>query len=277
MDGIQTSTSASTDVNSAEWIRGELVAEAAAIRAARYARIEREIRETRKVEFRDNGDGTVTVAGYASTFDTPYTVTDWLGDYEESVDPAAFDKTLREGADVRLLLNHEGLPLARTKSGTLQLSTDSIGLHYESRLDTSDPDVQRIVPKMSRGDLAESSFAFRTIRQEWNADYTRRKLLEVKLFDVSIVTFPANPATSALLRGVELLEALAAWDPQELELELREAGELSADVIARATETLERIRGVRTESGAASRDRAVTMSLATARRQLELLELELRR
>jgi HK97 family phage prohead protease len=54
---------------------------------------------------------------------------------------------------VRLLLNHDGLPLARTTSGTLKLREDKRGLHFEADLDPNDPDVQRIAPKVQRGDL----------------------------------------------------------------------------------------------------------------------------
>ena len=53
---------------------------------------------------------------------------------------------------------------------------------------------------MERGDLDEMSFAFRVIRQEWDADYLERRITEVQLFDVSLVTYPANPATVAQVR-----------------------------------------------------------------------------
>lgn len=157
----------------------------------------REQRRFRVTEVRDKNPDSYTLTGYASVFDNPYDV----GYYEESVAAGAFKRTLAERADVRLLINHDGLPLARTKSGTMRLSEDNVGLLVEADLDKNDPDVAALWPKMQRGDLDEMSFQFQAMRQEWNDDYTKRTLLEVKLFDVSLVTFPANPATSAELRA----------------------------------------------------------------------------
>lgn len=148
----------------------------------------------------------VKVAGYAAVFDEPYTVWDWLGEYTELIEPGSFTKTLSERDDVRLLVNHDGLPLARTKSGTLTLSQDDVGLYMEAELDATDPDVAAVVPKMRRGDLDEMSFAFQVVQQQWSPDFTERHVKEVKLFDVSLVTFPANPATTAWMR----MENLAA-------------------------------------------------------------------
>jgi len=148
----------------------------------------------------------VKVAGYAAVFDEPYTVWDWLGEYTELIEPSSFTKTLSERDDVQLLVNHDGLPLARTKSGTLTLSQDDVGLYMEAELDAADPDVAAVVPKMRRGDLDEMSFAFQVVQQQWSPDFTERHVKEVKLFDVSLVTFPANPATTAWMR----MENLAA-------------------------------------------------------------------
>jgi hypothetical protein len=54
---------------------------------------------------------------------------------------------------------------------------------------------------MERGDMDQMSFAFRVLRDEWNSDYSERKIYELKLFDVSMVTYPANPATVAKVRS----------------------------------------------------------------------------
>jgi hypothetical protein len=65
------------------------------------------------------------------------------------------------------------------------------------------------------------SFAFRTIRQEWNDDESERRLLEVSLDrgDVSIVTNGAQPATTSTLRGLpDVLDVLANLDDEELAL-----------------------------------------------------------
>lgn len=153
---------------------------------------------------------TVTVEGYASTFNQPYD----MGWYTEQVAPGAFTRTLGLSPDVRFLINHDGLPLARTKSGTLELAQDSTGLQTRSVLDAADPDVQRIVPKLQRGDLDAMSFAFGIVDQEWSPDYSQRTLKEVSLAggDVSIVTYPANPNAGIALR----MRRIAEEDPDKL-------------------------------------------------------------
>lgn len=162
-------------------------------------------------EVRDAGDGQVTFCGYASTTGDSYQVFDWLGEYDETIARGAFGKSLQEQDDTRLLVNHDGVPIARTKSGTLGLReiTDPLtdpqgrgqtGLWCEApNLDMANPTVQEICSAMSRGDMSEMSFSFMATRQEWNADYTQRTVLELRTFDVSLVTYPANPLTSASL------------------------------------------------------------------------------
>jgi HK97 family phage prohead protease len=149
---------------------------------------------------------TVTVEGYASTFDQPYN----MGWYKETVARGAFDRTLKSKPDVRLLVNHDGLPLARTKSmpENLTLSTDSTGLAIRAILDASDPDVRRLVPKMKRGDLDQMSFAFGIVTEEWSDDSKKRNLTELSLAggDVSIVTYPANPNASISVRARQMVD-----------------------------------------------------------------------
>lgn len=162
------------------------------------------------VEIRDAGSGQLTLMGYASITGNSYPVFDFLGEYDETVAVGAFAKSLQEQDDVRLLVNHDGIPMARTKSGTLTLReiTDGkndpqgrgqTGLWCEATLDAASPHVQSVKSAMDRGDMSEMSFAFQATRQEWNADYTARTVTELRLFDVSLVTYPANPATSATL------------------------------------------------------------------------------
>jgi HK97 family phage prohead protease len=119
----------------------------------------------------------------------------------EYVRRGAFSKTLNDGADVRLLIDHEGVPLARTKSGTLALEEDERGLRVEAELDPANPDAMRVLSAMRRGDLSQMSFAFRTVKDSYNSDRSVRELKEVQLFDVSIVTFPAYEETVAELRS----------------------------------------------------------------------------
>jgi uncharacterized protein len=144
----------------------------------------------------------VGLRGYASTTEEPYPVTDWLGEYQETICRGAFTKALQERQDVRLLVNHDGIPVARTKSGTMALNEDSRGLLVDvPSLDLDSPLVQTLRSAMQRGDIDQMSFSFRATRQEWNEDYTERFVREVKLYDVSVVTYPANEGTDVKLRG----------------------------------------------------------------------------
>jgi HK97 family phage prohead protease len=148
------------------------------------------------LEIRAEGDSN-TLVGYAAVFDAPSEPMP----FTEFVRKGAFAKTLNDGADVRLLIDHEGVPLARTKSGTLMLEEDDHGLRVEASLDPSNPDAQRVISAMKRGDLSQMSFAFRTVKDSFNSDRTVRELKEVQLFDVSVVTYPAYEDTIVSLRS----------------------------------------------------------------------------
>lgn len=173
-----------------------------------------------RIEFRndDEDDNTLHLEGYASTFE-PYEMYGGpaQGGWIEQLDKRAFDKTLREKPDLHLLINHAGMPLARTKSGTLQLSTDDHGLKVRAQLDKRDPEVQALAVKMERGDMDEMSFAFRVKAQSWAAtdefpddSQALRTINEVSLHkgDVSVVNWGANPTTHAeVLSAPDLLRA----------------------------------------------------------------------
>jgi HK97 family phage prohead protease len=184
----------------------------------------------------DNGSGgsTLRFTGYASVTETPYEMQDFLGDYSEVVRTGAFARTLAEGADVPFKLNHNGMTLARTKSGTMRLAEDSRGLHVEADLDPANGQVRDIRSAMDRGDLDEMSFAFRVTHQEWSPDWTQRDITEVDLNkgDVSIVNYGANPHTSGL---TTLRSALTSggMTRDQLEALLRSIPELEDMVSAR--------------------------------------------
>lgn len=142
-----------------------------------------------------------------------------LGGFREQIARGAFAEALK-GDDVRLLINHEGLPLARSASGTLKLAEDDRGLAIEAELDPEDPDVQRLMPKLKRRDLSQMSFGFRVKPggQDWAKDEegrTVRTLKAVRLFDVSVVTFPAYPQTDVAVRE------LRAWEQAQRAVPLR--------------------------------------------------------
>jgi HK97 family phage prohead protease len=156
------------------------------------------------LEARQEGEGNKLI-GYASVFDSPSEPMPFV----EYVRRGAFAKTLNDGADVRLLIDHEGVPLARTKSGTLMLEEDDRGLRVEAMLDPANPDAARVISAMKRGDISQMSFAFRTIKDSWNTDRSVRELKEVQLYDVSVVTFPAYEETVAEIRSGQTTQEVA--------------------------------------------------------------------
>jgi HK97 family phage prohead protease len=162
---------------------------------------EREVRKLEKLEVRATPDGGAILEGYATVYDYAYSIGDVdRGGFMETIMGGAAAKSAGE-ADVRLLINHEGIPLARTKSGTMTLESDDIGLRVTAELDPMNPLSASLRSAVERGDMDQMSFAFRVLRDEWNSDYSERKIYELKLFDVSAVTFPANPATIAKVRS----------------------------------------------------------------------------
>ncbi len=165
---------------------------------------DKEIRTlVQNVEVReDEESGTIRVSGYAAVFGEE---TNIAGMFTETIERGAFTSAIERQDDVVFLINHDGLPLARTRSGTLRLSQDERGLYMESELDRNDPDVRAIVPKMKRGDLDKMSFAFMPERQEWDdsGDMPKRSIKDLRLYDVSIVTNPAYEGTEIGLRALE--------------------------------------------------------------------------
>lgn len=154
------------------------------------------------VEIRsDEATGTVTVEGYAAVFGQE---TDIGGMFREVIRAGAFRNAVNRD-DVVFVANHAGLPMARTRSGTLKLDEDAKGLRIRAELDPNDPDVKAILPKMKRGDLDKMSFAFIPETQEWDesGDMPRRTIKRVSLYDVSIVTTPAYDGTEIGLRSLE--------------------------------------------------------------------------
>jgi HK97 family phage prohead protease len=167
---------------------------------SKVKKIERRTFTVQDVEARQAEDGTMRLRGYAAVFNDPSVPMPFI----ETIAPGAFRKTLSETPDVRLLINHEGLPLARTKNGTLTLMEDERGLFMDAVIaDTNEGrDLYKLI---ERGDVDQMSFAFRVIRQKYNEDRSMRTLTEVSLADgdVSVVTYPAYPTTT-----VEAREAL---------------------------------------------------------------------
>ncbi|SFF11549.1 hypothetical protein SAMN05216251_108222 [Actinacidiphila alni] len=190
-------------------------------RAERPANLQRRNLPFRDVELRAKPDGTggstLTFSGYATVYDIGYEMQDWLGPFTEVMRAGAASKTVSEGADVPFLVNHSGLTLARTKSGTLKLADDSTGLHTEAGLDPRNNAVQDLQSAMERGDVDEMSLAFWIVRQQWSPDYEQRDILEINLNkgDVSVVNYGANPNTAGAQMNARDLAERAARLPED--------------------------------------------------------------
>lgn len=161
----------------------------------------REVRGGITAETRMDDDGNLLVEGYAAVFGEEANIG---GMFREVIERGAFSDAIGRD-DVVFLINHEGLPLARTRSGTLKLEEDERGLKMSTTLDANDPDVKSIAGKMTRGDLDKMSFGFYPEVQEWDesGDIPLRKLKRVSLYDVSIVTTPAYEGTEIALRSLQ--------------------------------------------------------------------------
>lgn len=169
-----------------------------------------------KPELRASTDGnTLTFFGHASVTEYEYNV--YGGPpygWKETIARGAFKRTLLNNADVNFLINHEGLSLARTKSGTLTLEEDGTGLRVMAELDPRSTIVADLQSAIARGDIDEMSFAGRFVGSEWTDDDgepaspmtgTNRRVLEISLNkgDVSSVNYGANPATSGGFRELD--------------------------------------------------------------------------
>lgn len=152
------------------------------------------------MEVRAEGDE-VRVEGYAAVFNQE---ADIGGFFREQIAPGAFTEAI-DRDDVVFLWNHDSdTVMARTRSGTLTLEQDERGLKMSAMLDMTDPDVQRIYPKMKRGDVDKMSFAFYPELQEWDDsdDIPLRTIKRASLRDVSAVTHPAYDGTEIGLRSL---------------------------------------------------------------------------
>lgn len=154
-------------------------------------------------------NGMSHITGYAAVFNS---LSEDLGGFREMIAPGCFTRAIKE-CDVRALWNHNSdCVLGRTKSGTLRLSEDAHGL----RIDCDPPDTQwarDLMASIERGDIDQMSFGF-CVRQypdgsrgaSWSVvdGEDIRTLLDVELYDVSPVTFPAYPDTTVGLRSLEI-------------------------------------------------------------------------
>ena len=149
------------------------------------------------------GNDEKRIEGYFSVFGPEYVL--WDG-ASESVDPHAFDGAL--DGDVRALIDHDTrLVLGRTTAGTLELRTDDKGLFGSILINPDDQDAMNLYARVQRGDVSQCSFGFDILDEE----YTHRDdgsdhwtIKSVKLYEVSVCTFPAYEDTAVQARKDDL-------------------------------------------------------------------------
>jgi uncharacterized protein len=160
-----------------------------------------------------NGDG-MSFRGYAAVFNSDSEPLPFI----EQVAPGAFARSLDSRNNVAMLLNHDSsLVLATTRSGSARITEDERGLLVDADLPPTTYGRDLSV-MMQRGDVASMSFGFTvpTGGDEWRDDGNRRVLNEVRLHEVSVVTFPAYPETVATVRSTDLLATRADVDAGKL-------------------------------------------------------------
>ena len=166
--------------------------------------MEGEEKRTYNIEFscvEDREDGKVVntrIKGHAAVFNE---FADIFG-FRERILPGAFTRAIKDD-DVRALFNHDSnFVLGRNKSGTLDMTEDKRGLAVD--IDLPDTQLVRdmVLEPINRGDVSQMSFAFRVIQDEWrhfDDKPDERDIKEVRLYDVSPVTYPAYEGTDVAL------------------------------------------------------------------------------
>ena len=181
-------------------------------------RVAYQVRSTQsKFETRET-DGEMYISGYFAVFNSEYEM--WPGAVESIAD-TAFDGALAD--DIRCLIDHETrLVLGRNKAGTLTLKVDTRGLWGEVRINPNDQDAVNLYERVKRGDVDQCSFGFDILDEEFEdrGDTVKWTIKKVKLYEVSVVTFPAYEETSVSARKRQLGEikkrSIEAWKQQTL-------------------------------------------------------------
>lgn len=166
-------------------------------------RNERQIRSFATTFRAEETDNERYIEGYFSTFSGVYVIAPGV---EESIAPTAFDSALED--DIRALIDHETrLVLGRSTVGTLELRVDEKGLWGRIRINPDDTDALNLYARVKRGDVSQCSFGFdildekREILADGTVHYT---ILSVKLYEVSVVTFPAYRDTAVEARAEDI-------------------------------------------------------------------------
>lgn len=180
---------------------------------------EREYRNLGAFEIRQEEPEADLVIGYASTFDTYELFEDpEFGKVYERIDPRAFDRA--DMSDVVFLRDHAGRVLARTKNGSVKLSTDEHGLLTETNLGLTSAS-KEMLEDIRVGNYSQMSFSFTVESDHWDGNVRVIDRIK-KLFDISAVAFPANPYTDIGLSARDLFHGEMERQAERLANEKRE-------------------------------------------------------
>lgn len=194
-------------------------------------------REYRSMEIRilSEEEKSYKVEGYASTFD-PYTLFTIDGvDYKEKIDPTAFDNA--DLSDVVFRLEHAGRVYARTSAGTVELWHDDHGLGTLADLSRTES-ARSVFEDIEAGNYPQMSFAFTVADggDEYDKDTHTRTIHRIaKVFDVSPVSFPANPGTELSVSTRDYFNGVIEMEKAErLDAEKRERQKQRIRILAEA-------------------------------------------
>lgn len=177
-------------------------------------------REYRNIGTLDAGED-YTVTGYASTFES-YPL--WEEDgvtYYERIEPTAFDEA--DMSDVVFLRDHTGAVLARTKNGSIELWVDDHGLGNRTNLGLTDAS-REMFEDINVKNYTQMSFSFTVESDHFDRDTKTRVIDKIrKVYDISAVSFPANPYTEIGLSARDYFHGVMEVEKAErLEREKRE-------------------------------------------------------
>lgn len=181
-------------------------------------------REYRSMELRilpSEEEKSYKVEGYASTFDSYVLLSRDGVDYSERIDPTAFDEA--DMSDVVFRVDHQGAVYARTSAGTVSLDVDAHGLHNVTDLGRTARG-RDLYEDIAAGNYPQMSFAFTVADDEYDRETHTRIIHRVaKVFDISPVSFPANPNTVLSVSTRDYFDGVIEMERAErLEAEERE-------------------------------------------------------
>ena len=189
-------------------------------------------------KFETREDGQEVVVGYGSIFNSR---SENLGGFFEYISPSAISEETIAKSDVRALINHDqNLILARSTTGTLDLTVDEKGLRYEFEIPETSYGKDLSI-NMKNGNLNQSSFAFTVGSDIWSTDEDGNDIRTItsidRLYDVAVVTYPAySQADSDLVvaqRGLAMYKEKQEIKEEENDLVARSLAKLKIELIKR--------------------------------------------